>query len=153
MEKMLSFPEKRVRDLSGLYLTLQKAGYAVRNIGADEFGTYVYLESEEEKDPAPLVEEWVSKPAPNQNDKKAFKIRKEEVKRAEEGFVAARAAEEAARIAASAAEKAATEAATQAANASEGGGDPILVSPPPPPEIPAPAQKESVLKRIFKAIW
>lgn len=154
MEKMVSFPEKRVRDLGGLYLTLQKAGYAVRNVGADGFGTYVYLEDTEEKDPVALVDEWVAKPAPNPNDKKALEARKLEAKKAEEAAASARAAEEAARIAASAAEKAAAEAAAQAAVALEGGGDPLLVSEPPPAEPTAePVKKESVLKRIWNTIW
>lgn len=153
MEKMMSFPDKRVRDLGGLYLTLQKAGYAVRNVGADGFGTYIYLEDTEEKDPISLVDEWVSKPAPNPNDMKALAVRKAEVKKLEEAVAAARAAEEAARIAAASAERAAADAAAAAATALEGGGDPLLVSEPPPADPAVPVQKESMLKRIWKTIW
>jgi hypothetical protein len=154
MEKMLSFPEKRVRDLGGLYFTLQKAGYAVRNVGVDGFGTYIYLEDTEEKDPVALVDEWVKKPAPNPNDPKALAARKAEAKKAEEAAVSARAAEEAARIAASAAEKAAADAASQAATALEAGGDPILLAAVEPPSAPAEApKKEPLLKRIWNAIW
>jgi len=145
MEKMVSFPEKRVRDLGGLYLALQKAGYAVRNVGADALGTYIYLEETEEKTPAALVDEWVEKPPQSANDKKAFATRKAQMKEAEESYQAVRATEEAAKIVAAAAEKAAAEAAALGTSA-----EPVLalpvVEPPSPP-------KENLLTRILKSIW
>lgn len=54
----------KVDDLLGLLVALRRADFKVRNVGSDSRGTYVYLEPEEEKDPAPIVEAWVWKPAP-----------------------------------------------------------------------------------------
>jgi hypothetical protein len=132
VEKMISFPEKRVRDLTGLYFCLKKSGYAVRNVGADQFGTYIYMDDVEEKDPAGLVEEWMGKAAPSVSDQKAFEARKVEAKKAEEAAASARAAEEAARVAASPA--------PEMVSADE-------------PEAPVEPQKESLMKRIFKILW
>lgn len=138
MEKMASFPDKRVKDLAGLYFSLQKAGYAVRNVGADGFGTYIYMDDTEEKDPAPFVDEWVGRPAPRVGDARAFKERKAEVKQSEEA-VAARAAEEAARVAAlQAPEPDQTPSEPEASLAVDGEAQP---------------PKESLIKRIFKVLW
>ena len=54
----------KVDDLWGLFMDLRRADFKVRNVAADLRGTYVYLELDEEKDPAPVVEAWVGKPAP-----------------------------------------------------------------------------------------
>lgn len=65
MEKVLSFPAK-VDDIIGLYIDLKKSSFSVRNVAADERGTYVYLDEYEEKDPGALVEAWVGRPIPDQ---------------------------------------------------------------------------------------
>lgn len=54
----------KVDDLWGLFMDLRRADFKVRNVGSDLRGTYVHLEPDEEKDPAPVVEAWVGKPAP-----------------------------------------------------------------------------------------
>jgi hypothetical protein len=64
MEKVISSPEQ-VHDLYGLFADLKKQSFAVINVGADMRGTYVYLDEDEEKDPLPVVETWVGKPAPD----------------------------------------------------------------------------------------
>lgn len=56
--------DQKVEDLWGLYLDLRKAAFKVKNVGADQSGTYVYLELDEDKDPAPIVETWVGKTSP-----------------------------------------------------------------------------------------
>lgn len=55
---------QKVEDLCGLYMDLRRAGFKVRNVGADVRGTYVHMEVDEDKDPAPLVKAWAGKPAP-----------------------------------------------------------------------------------------
>lgn len=55
---------QKVEDLWGLFMDLRKADFKVRNVGADFRGTYVHLELDEEKDPAPIVDAWVGKPSP-----------------------------------------------------------------------------------------
>lgn len=77
MEKIVAYPGM-VEDIAGLYLELRKAAFDVVNVGADERGTYVYLGEEEEKDPLPLVESWIGKPAPRPNDIKMYERRMEE---------------------------------------------------------------------------
>lgn len=171
MEKMISFPEKRVRDLGGLYMALKKAGYAVRNVGVDEFGTYVYLEDAEEKDPVGMIDEWAGKPAPTPSDKKAFIARKTATKEMEAADAAVRATEEAARVAALAAEKAVADAVADAAAQAEaaaqsfangeilalpapaGPPERTLLAPAPTPEARKEAPKESLWKRVKSAIW
>jgi hypothetical protein len=53
-----------VDDLYGLHFDLRKAGFSVVNVAADQRGTYVYLDDGEEKDPVPVVEQWIGRPAP-----------------------------------------------------------------------------------------
>lgn len=57
--------DRKVDDLWGLYVDLRKAAFKVRNVGADNRGTYIYLELDEDKDPAPIVEAWVGKASPS----------------------------------------------------------------------------------------
>lgn len=56
--------EQKVDDLWGLFMDLRRADFRVRNVAADPRGTYVYLETDEDKDPSPVVEAWVGKDAP-----------------------------------------------------------------------------------------
>lgn len=90
VEKSILVPLK-IEDLYGLYMDLRKAEFQVRNVGADERGTYVYLEPSEEKDPVPIVENWVGKPAPKLSPllrdvriRELKKLEEEEQKRREE---------------------------------------------------------------------
>lgn len=53
-----------VEDLYGLVEDLKKRSFGVLNVATDQRGTYVYLNDSEEKDPLPVVMEWVGKPAP-----------------------------------------------------------------------------------------
>lgn len=62
-ERIVSIPE-RVLDLYGLLLELKRSSFSVINVGADRQGTYAYLEETEEKDPIPVMESWIGKPAP-----------------------------------------------------------------------------------------
>lgn len=64
--KVISVPE-HVDDLYGLYIDLRKSEFLVKNVGADQRGTYVHLDSAETKDPAPVVESWVGRPSPELN--------------------------------------------------------------------------------------
>lgn len=76
MEKIVSHPGK-VEDLYGLFSELKKSGFALRNVGADEKGTYIFLEADEEKDPLPIIRDWLGKPAPVMTEKEAAKRLKE----------------------------------------------------------------------------
>lgn len=78
MQKMVSVMGPQVKDLGGLYVELRKQSFAVLNVGSDQAGTYVYLETTEVKDPTPYVEEWVDKPAPLPT-KGEVRKRKEEI--------------------------------------------------------------------------
>jgi hypothetical protein len=55
---------RRVNDLYGLQADLRREGFSVVNVATDQRGTYVYLDDGEEKDPAPVVERWIGRPAP-----------------------------------------------------------------------------------------
>jgi len=52
-----------IEDLYGLVEDLRKRSFGVLNVATDQRGTYVYLDDSEEKDPLPIVLEWVGKPA------------------------------------------------------------------------------------------
>ncbi len=70
----------QVKDLYGLYVALRRSSFAVRNVGADERSTYVYLEESEGKDPVPIVESWLGRPVPEVTQK----VLKDRVKELEE---------------------------------------------------------------------
>jgi len=53
-----------VDDLYGLVEDLKKRSFKILNVATDQRGTYIYLDDAEEKDPLPVVVEWVGKPAP-----------------------------------------------------------------------------------------
>lgn len=78
MERVISVPNVMVRDLGGLYIDLRKKEFAVKNVGMDGRGTYVYLDEAEEKDPTGIVREWVDKPMPSVT-RKEVRRRKEEL--------------------------------------------------------------------------
>jgi len=61
--KTVTLPGKQVEDLSGLYLDLIKERFEIENVGSDFSGTHVFLKDEEDKDPKPVVERWLDKPA------------------------------------------------------------------------------------------
>jgi hypothetical protein len=61
--KTLTFPGKKVKDVSGLYYDLLKGHYAVENVGTGPDCTYIFLEEVEDKDPTSLVDAWMDKPA------------------------------------------------------------------------------------------
>jgi len=54
----------QIEDLYGAMEDLKKRGFAVLNLAVDPRGTYIYLDDKEEKDPVPVVLEWVGKPVP-----------------------------------------------------------------------------------------
>jgi hypothetical protein len=56
--------EEKVEDLYGLYMDLRRSEFAIKNVGADNRGTYVYVDELEEKDPVPTIRAWVWKVAP-----------------------------------------------------------------------------------------
>lgn len=94
--------EHKVEDLWGLLMDLRRASFKVKNVGSDPRGTYVYLELDEEKDPAPIVEAWVGKPSPQPSlllrdlrVKELKKVEAEEEVRLQAQFEAERKLEEA----------------------------------------------------------
>lgn len=58
-----------VEDLYGVLEDLKKRDFDVLNIATDPRGTYIYLHDSEDKDPVPVVMEWVGKPAPKLTEK------------------------------------------------------------------------------------
>lgn len=101
IEKSILVPQK-VDDLWGLFMDLRRAAFKVRNVGADPRGTYVFLELDEDKDPSPVVEAWVGKPAPanspllkNIRTKELEKVQAEEKVRLEAELIAQQKKEEA----------------------------------------------------------
>jgi hypothetical protein len=66
-----------VDDLAGLLADLKAKSFAVLNVASDARGTYVYLDDAEEKDPVPVILEWVGRPAPKPNSR-AWKARVKE---------------------------------------------------------------------------
>ena len=60
MERVFRF--QTVEHLRGLSNALVKAGFAVRNVGLDSRGTYVYLQEKETKNPIPAIQAWFGKP-------------------------------------------------------------------------------------------
>lgn len=82
VQEKVAVVQARVEDLTGLYIALKKASFAVRNVAASGEVTYVYLEPWEEKDPEPLVLEHVGRPALRPKDGRAFKRRNKELKEA-----------------------------------------------------------------------
>lgn len=94
--------ESQVDDLWGLYADLRRADFAVRNVAKDTRGTYIYLENEEDKNPAPIVESWVGQVAPKptlilreRRIKELKKIEEEQQKRLQAELEAERRKEEA----------------------------------------------------------
>lgn len=135
------FVEQKVDDLWGLLMDLRRASFKVKNVGSDPRGTYVYLEIDEEKDPVPIVEAWVGKPAP-QPSLLLRDLRVKEVKKVEE--------EEKERLAAQfEAERKREEARARAEEQIANGQPPI----PEDPEAPVTAEKVGFLKRIFRKFF
>lgn len=63
MNKIAIVSDGAVQDLAGLLEDLKERGFAVINVSADKAGTQVHMESSEEKDPTPVVLEWIGRPA------------------------------------------------------------------------------------------
>lgn len=63
--KTVTVPGKRVEDIGGLFYGLVENKFEVENVGMNKDGVYVYLHDAEEKDPTPIIEEWVGKPIPS----------------------------------------------------------------------------------------
>lgn len=128
MDKVIEVPSK-VADLPGLYLDLQRADFSVRNVGSDAAKTYVYLESAEEKDPTPIVEEWALKPMPTPKEMMARAIRwKAEIEEI----------------------RAKKEEALRKAEADRVAAEATLEAEPPEEE---PDERPSLLRRIFRKLW
>lgn len=79
MEKIIAVSGK-VDDLYGLIIDLKKAGFAVRNVGVENFLTRVYLEPGEEKDPTVIVESWIGKATPANTETETWQRRARELK-------------------------------------------------------------------------
>lgn len=133
--------EQKVDDLWGLFMDLRRADFRVRNVAADSRGTYVYLETDEDKDPAPVVEAWVGKDAPKPSPllkdiraKELKKVKEEEETRRQTALDAERKLEE---------QRAKMEAALEA-------GAPLPV---PVYEAPVSMDKASFLKKIFRKFF
>lgn len=133
--------ERKVADLWGLYMDLRRADFKVRNVAADPRGTYIYLETDEEKDPSPIVEAWVGKEAPKPSPvlkeiraKELKKVKEEEDVRRQAALEAERKVQE---------QKAKLQEAMAA-------GAPVPV---PVEETPATTEKVGILKRIFRKFF
>lgn len=133
--------EQKVEDLWGLFMDLRRADFRVRNVAADSRGTYVYLETDEDKDPAPVVEAWVGKDAPKPSIL-LRDIRAKELKKVKEE-------EDARRLAAIEAERKREEQRAKMEAALEAGAplpEPII-------ETAAPVEKNGLLKRLFRKFF
>ncbi len=93
---------QKVSDLWGLLMDLRRADFKVRNVSSDIRGTYVHLELDEDKDPAPIVEAWVGKAAPKPSAllkeirlKELSKVKEEEAARVADRLEKERQLEEA----------------------------------------------------------
>lgn len=133
--------EQKVSDLWGLFMDLRRADFKVRNVAGDSRGTYVYLEPDEDKDPAPIVEAWVGKDAPKPSPilkdiraKELKKVKEEEDIRRQAAIEAERKLGE---------QKAKLEEAMAA-------GAPL---PAPAYEIPVSSEKVGFLKKIFRKFF
>lgn len=96
MYKVIIVPEK-IEDLYGLYINLRKSEFAVKNVGLDKEGTYVYIDENETKDPVPVVRSWIGKAPPEMtlSLKKKRAKEYEELLAEERAIVEKRKAEEA----------------------------------------------------------
>ena len=72
--KMVAVSHK-VEDLPGLYRDLKSAFFNVVNVASDERGTYLYMDVTERKDPRPIVESWIGRPAHIQKPTTSFFMR------------------------------------------------------------------------------
>lgn len=133
--------EHKVSDLWGLFMDLRRADFKVRNVAADPRGTYVYLETDEEKDPSPVVEAWVGKDAPKPSlilkdirAKELKKVKEEEDVRRQAAVETERKLEE---------KRVKLEEAMAA-------GAPLSV---PPSEAPASVDKVGFLTKIFRKFF
>lgn len=141
IEKTVHVAGQKVQDLWGLYLDLRRADFQVKNVGADDRGTYVYLEPNEEKDPAPIVESWVGKSAPDPSPllksvraKELEKVEAEETVRVQQRLEAQRKLEEARAKA-------------------EADGIPFPPPQEPPPMVEASSEKIGFLKKVFRKFF
>jgi hypothetical protein len=141
IEKTVHVAGQKVDDLWGLYLELRKADFQVKNVGADDRGTYVYLELNEDKDPSPIVESWIGKPAPipspllkNVRVKELEKVEAEEAVRVQQRLEEQRKFEEARAKA-------------------EAEGIPLPIPQDPPAMIDAGPEKIGFLKKVFRKFF
>jgi hypothetical protein len=84
MEKIVKI-DGRVDDLCGLMIDLKRAGFEVRNVGADPSTTYVYVEPWEEKDPTEIASPWIGRPTPPMSDRELWERRAADLKALNEG--------------------------------------------------------------------
>lgn len=131
---------QKVDDLWGLLMDLRRAAFKVRNVGADPRGTYVHLELDEEKDPAPIVEAWVGKQAPKSSPL-VKEIRLKELNKVKE--------EEQVRLQAQLEEERKAAAAKQKAQEMVVNGTPVEAA---VKETESP-EKAGILKRIFRKFF
>lgn len=147
--------EEKVEDLYGLYMDLRRSEFAIRNVGADKRGTYVYVDELEEKDPVPTIRAWVGKVAPEPS----LSLKKKRTKEYEDILEVERKAAEAKKAAEEeAARKLASESgmklsqstdapfALESAEIKDDDGKVIG-------ELLGDAPKESLLKRIWKKLF
>lgn len=66
---------RKVEDLPGLLKDLKTSLFNVANVGADERGTYLYMDVTERKDPRPIVERWVGRPLQTPKPATSFLMR------------------------------------------------------------------------------
>lgn len=60
--KVVELPGVKIEDVGSLWHDLLRKGYDVESVGSNSNGTFVYMADDEEKNPRPIVENWVGKP-------------------------------------------------------------------------------------------
>lgn len=61
--KVIKLSGIKVSDVGSLWHDLLKGGFHVESVGANADATFLYMADDEGKDPRPIVESWVGKPA------------------------------------------------------------------------------------------
>jgi len=75
--KTLEFPGVKIDDVGSVWYDLLKKGFDVHSVGAGADSTIVYVDDSEDKNPQPILENWVGKPLPEMSRSSVEKRRKE----------------------------------------------------------------------------
>jgi hypothetical protein len=98
--KTVELPGIKIEDVGSVWYDLLKKDFDVEAVGVNDQGTFVYVADDEEKDPIPVVSEWVGKAPADMSRSAVEKMRKqikelkEEARKKREERAAARKQEE-----------------------------------------------------------